>query len=180
MTGYLPWRQRASLRTTICRLLRKQAISEYDNIRADPIAIQKDNEDLINNPEKLKESGYILKGGLLVSTKWDRTNSEWERVRKENTQKYEISKEEAETINIPSVISVDYMRQQCFRRRQSLLLYRAALLAEIARREGREPDNLNVDELQIRSGCDVVIPKAKTTLESDPAINDIFYTPEYD
>lgn len=127
----------------------------------------------------MKESGYILKGGLLVSTKWDKSSSEWEQVRKENTQKYEISKEEAEKINIPCVISSDYMRQQCFRRRQSLLLYRAALIAEIARLEGREPRNLDVDELQIRSGCDVVIPKATTTLESDPTINDIFYEPEY-
>lgn len=177
MQGYLPWRQRSALRATICRLIKKQAISEYDNIRADPFAIQKDNEELINNPEKLKESGYIFKGGLLVSTKWDRANSEWERARQENTQKYEISKEQAEKINIPSIISIDYMRQQCFKRRQSLLLYRAALLSEIARREGRDPGNLGVDEIQIRSGCDVVIPKASTKLETDTAVDDIFFYP---
>lgn len=177
MNGYLPWRQRTALRSMVCRMIKKQAISEYDNIRADPLRIQKDNEELINNPEKLKESGYVFKGGLLVSTKWDRASSEWEKTRMENTKKYEIPKEEAETINIPSVISVDYMRQQYFRRRQSLLIYRAALIAEIARREGKKPESLNVDELQIRSGCDVVIPKASTKLEPDPAIGEVFYTP---
>jgi len=173
MTGYLPWRNRASLRTTMCRILRKQALSEYDAIRADPLKIQKDNESLAKD----LSTDYVFKGGVLVNTRWDRSNDEWADVRQRNAAKYSISEEEAQTIFVPSIVSVDFMRQQCFKRRQSLLVYRAALRAEIARRKGMPCDDLGVDELQIRSGREVVLPKPCTKLETETDESRFFFNP---
>ena len=178
MTGYLPWRNRAALRTTMCRVIRKQALSEYDGIRADPLKIQKDNDELIKEVSKSSGGEYTVKGGVLVNARWDRSPDVWQKIRKENATKYEISQEEADTIEIPSVISIDYMRQQCFKRRQSLLIKRAALRAEKARRDAlkaaqngetvdkTEQVDLGVQELQIRSGRDIVIPKPCGKLET--------------
>ena len=195
MTKFLPWRNRAALRTTMCRIIRKQALSEYDGIRADPMKIQQDNDEIIKNIQH--HPNYLVKGGVLVNAKWDRSNEEWNQIRKENASKYEIGKEDAEKIEIPSVISIDYMRQQCYKRRQSLLVKRAALRAEKARREKmkreaerKENENeneeeqgseestpkennhssspsvdLGVEELQIRSGRQIVIPKYSAKLE---------------
>ena len=181
MSKFLPWRNRAALRTTMCRIIRKQALSEYDAIRADPIKIQQDNDEIIRNIGS--NPGYLVKGGVLVNAKWDRSQEEWAKIRKENAQKYEISREDADKIEIPSVISIDYMRQQCYKRRQSLLVKRAALRAEKARRlrikreeemkengqEIKEPVNVEMDlgvsELQIRSGKQIVIPKHGAKLE---------------
>ena len=175
MTGYLPWRNRASLRTTMCRILRKQALSEYDAIRADPLKIQKDNENLAKEGNT---TDYVLKGGVLVNTRWDRTNDEWADVRQKNSAKYSISDEEAQTIYVPSIVSVDFMRQQCFKRRQSLLVYRAALRAEKSRRMGLNNFDLGVEELQIKSGRDVVLPKPCTKLEIENDISKYFYNIE--
>ena len=202
MTKFLPWRNRAALRTTMCRIIRKQALSEYDGIRADPMKIQQDNDEIMKNIQN--HPNYLVKGGVLVNAKWDRTNEEWNQIRKESAQKYEIGKEDAEKIEIPSVISIDYMRQQCYKRRQSLLVKRAALRAEKARRERlkqlaeeedeneesqqekakianekQPPIDFGVEELQIRSGKRIVIPKhsAKLELLDQSQARTYFYSP---
>ena len=177
MNGYLPWRNKATLRCYVIRMIKKQALSEYSGIRADPLKIAEDNNVYINNPEKLKEAGLCYKGGILVNTE-TKSKEEWTKIRDANTRKYALSQEEADEIMIPSVISADYMKQRCFRRRQSLLLYRAALRAEIARREGRECPDLGVEELQLRSGTEVVIPRACTKLETVTKLDNIFYDPK--
>ncbi|EAY19202.1 hypothetical protein TVAG_214270 [Trichomonas vaginalis G3] len=178
MTQYLPWRNRAALRTTMCRIIRKQALSEYDGIRADPIQIQKDNDIIAEQIQKGKgNDDYLFKGGVLVNARWDRSPEEWAKVRKQNSEKYEISEQEAKDITIPSIISIDYMRQQCFKRRESLLVRRAALLAEKARRmEVKNPD-LKVDDLQIRSGRDIVIPAPSNKLSLDKNPEECFFKP---
>lgn len=176
MTQYLPWRNRAALRTTMCRIIRKQALSEYDGIRADPIQIQKDNDIIAEQIQKGKGDGeYLFKGGVLVNARWDRSAEEWQRVRKANAEKYEISEAQAKDITIPSIISIDYMRQQCFKRKQSLLVRRAALLAEKARRMGIERPDLKVDDLQIRTGRDIVIPAPSNKLSLDKNPEDCFF-----
>lgn len=176
MTQYLPWRNRAALRTTMCKIIRKQALSEYDGIRADPIRIQKDNDLIAEQIQKGKGDGeYLFKGGVLVNARWDRSAEEWNRVRRINSEKYEISEAEAKEITIPSIISIDYMRQQCFKRKQSLLVRRAALLAEKARRNGEKSPNLRVEDLQIRTGRDIVIPQPSKKLNLDKNPEDCFF-----
>ena len=137
MMKYLPWRNRAALRTTLCKIIRKQSVSEYDGIRADPFVIQKDNMAL--GAEDGYDEEYTIKGNILVNQKWDRTPEEWEAMRVANTKKYMISDKEAEKIEIPSIISIEHMTQQIANRRQSLLLYRAAIVNEIAKRKNVEP-----------------------------------------
>ena len=102
-------------------MIKKQALSEYSGIRADL------------DQQKCQEAGLVYKGGVLVNTE-TRGKEEWNEIKQRNAKKYSLSQEESDEIIVPSVISADYMKQRCFRRRQSLLLYRAALRAEIARR----------------------------------------------
>ena len=177
MNGYIPWRNKQTLRCFVIRMIRKQALSEYTGLRADPNRIAEDNMEFIKNPEKMKEAGFCYKGGMLVNTV-SRSKEEWNAVKSRNFAKYQLSQEESDEIVIPSVISADYMKQRCFRRRQSLLLYRAALRAEIARREGTECPDLGVEELQLRSGTEVIIPRASTKLETMTKLENFFYDPK--
>lgn len=147
MIQYLPWRNRATLRTTLCKIIRKQALSEYDGIKADPFQIKNDNQQI--NEGESDASGYTMKGGMLVNQKWDRNQDEWEEVRKGNTAKYGISEADAAKIDVPCIISVDYMKQQIENRRQSLLLHRAAVIDEISRRKGIPNSDLKVKDLVI-------------------------------
>ena len=176
MNGYIPWRNKQTLRLYVIRMIKKQALSEYSGIRADPLKIAADNSVYILDPEKRKQAGLIYKGGILVNTE-THGKEKLNEIKQENIKKYALSQAESDEIIIPSVISADYMKQQCFRRRQSLLLYRAALRAEIARREGRDVPDLGVEELQLRSGTEVVVPRASTNLETVSNLDNIFYDP---
>lgn len=142
MVSYMPWRNRAAFRTTLCHIIRKQALSEYEGIRADPFKIQGDNPLAV-------DGNYDVKGGMLINTNWERTSEELDQLREQNAQKYEISQEESDSIDIPIIMSVEYMKQQCFNRKQSLLLKRAALRQEAMKRGLAEYDNLGVGELVI-------------------------------
>lgn len=156
MTSFLPWRPKPALRATICRLIKKQALSEYDGIRADPLKILKDNEEAIRN---IDSSEHIYKGGVIVNNKWDRSTESLEAIKKKNINKYIISEEEAEDIHVPIIMSIDYLKQQCYKRYNSLLLYRAALISESAKRKGEQSPDLQMSNLSIISGTDIKIIK---------------------
>lgn len=178
MMRFLPWRDRASLRTALCHVIMKQALSEYDGIRANPLIIREDNKRLCkDNPD------YTLKGGTFVNQQWGRTPEDWAAIRQQNYEKYHISDEEAEKIEIPSIISIEYMKQLCSNRRQSLLLRRAALRMELAKRralkkaqdEGRDPSTATipqeerdwgVDDLPINDPSCLDIPKYQNNLKA--------------
>lgn len=172
MLTYLPWRNRAGLRTTLCKIIRKQALSEYDNIRADPFVIQKDNMAL--GIDENSDEEYTIKGGMLINQKWDRTPREWCEMRAENAKKYMISEEEAAEIEIPSIISVEHMTQLCSNRRQSLLLFRAAIVNEIAKRKKEEPV-FDVSELCLMPADFLQIPDNKNKLEYSKT-NEFFFS----
>lgn len=172
MMMYLPWRNKAALRTTLCKIIRKQALSEYDNIRADPFVIQKDNMALGNDENSEEE--YTMKGGMLINQKWDRTTQEWEEMRVENAKKYMISEEEAASIEIPSIISIEHMTQLCSNRRQSLLLYRAAIVNEIAKRKNEEPV-FDVKDLCLMPAEFLCIPNNQNKLEYSKT-NEFFFS----
>jgi hypothetical protein len=138
MLEYIPWRNRAAFRTTLCRIIRRQALSEYDGIKADPFEIQKDNPLDIDS---------VVKGGMLINQEWERGADDWEAVRTENEMKYGMSAQDIENVEIPTVISIDYIKHVVENRRQSLLLKRAAILHEISKRKNEECCDLGVEEL---------------------------------
>lgn len=158
MLKYLPWRTRASLRTTLCRMLKKQALSEYGGIRADPFQISSDNSSILREGQTNQE--YKMKAGMLVNLKWNRSKDDINRIKEENIAKYEISEEEADKIEIPIIISLEFMRQQLEHRRNSLLLYRAALLNEMRNRKMDVGDDLQIQELHIIPTEQLRLPKA--------------------
>lgn len=154
MVAYMPWRSRAAFRTTLCHIIRKQALSEYEGIRADPFQIQQDN------PLEDDGSGdYRIKGGMLINQKWERTSSEWDEMRKKNTAKYELPQSVSDTIEIPIIMSVEYMKQMCFNRKQSLLLKRAALRQEAMKRGLGHWDNLGVNDLVLAPSGVLELPE---------------------
>ena len=177
MNGYIPWRSKKVLHQCLIRMIKKQALSEYGAMRADPLRIAQDNSIYFSDPQKMAEAGLFNKSGILVN-KETKSKELHESIIEKNYEKYSISQEEADEIVIPSIISSDYMKQRCFRRRQSLLLYRAALRREIARREGRECGELGVEELQMKSGTEVIVPRAYTNLETVKNVDDYFYEPK--
>ena len=180
MLIYLPWRTRASLRTTLCRILKKQALSEYGGIRADPFQIQKDN-DILREGEA--NNGYKMKAGMLVNLKWNRSREDLARIQEENARKYEIPEEKAEKIEIPIIISLEFMRQQLEHRRNSVLLYRAAILSEMRNRKMAESDDLKVQDLMIMPSEKLCLPKTALNckvdynnkyFEYDDTVDDVF------
>lgn len=130
MHTYLPWHSHAELRSIVCRLIQKQALSEYSNIRADPFKISADNAKLIKAGDK---KGYKIKGGLIVNDEWNRSAEKRKKIREENFKKYELSSDEAYSVEIPAIMSVDYLQAQVYKRRQGLTLFHAALLYEKAK-----------------------------------------------
>ncbi|OHT11202.1 hypothetical protein TRFO_01137 [Tritrichomonas foetus] len=165
MLIYLPWRTRASLRTTLCRILKKQALSEYGGIRADPFEIQKGN---CNLREGEANGDYKMKAGMLVNLKWNRSREDLNKIQEENARKYEIPEKEANEIEIPIIISLEFMRQQLEHRRNSVLLYRAAILNEMKNRNlPTETDNLMVDELMIIPSGKLCLPQTALVCKVD-------------
>ena len=173
---FLPWRNENIIKATICRILKKQAMREYTGVCADPFVIGKDNQKIIDDPEECQKNGYVVKGGILVNTNWDKT-LDFESAQIANQQKYNLTKEERDKIEIPNIYSLDSMKQKCFKRRQSIIIYRAALLAELARRENRKEKDLGVSELFIRPNATVEAPKASTPLMQDTNAESLFYDP---
>ena len=171
MVKYIPWRNRAAFRTTLCHIIRKQALSEYDGIKADPFEIQKDNRLDTNSVSE----DYTVKGGMLINQKWDRSNSEWEEMRVANMQKYSISDNEAEQIEIPIIMSIEYLKQMGNNRKQSLLLKRAALRSEAQKRGLAHFDNFGVADLCLQPSEALTLPPNGEELQiaSDP--NEGFY-----
>lgn len=175
MLAYLPWRTRASLRTTLCRILKKQALSEYGGIRADPFQIQKDNSIL---REGDSNSEYKMKAGMLVNLRWNRSREDRDKIQEENARKYEISEHEASKIEIPIIISLEFMRQQLEHRRNSVILYRAAILNEMMNRSkngSKEFDDfkdLQVDEF-------LILPAEKLCLPKTALICDVVFPSPY-
>ena len=173
---YLPWRNDNTIRATICKILKKQAMREYQDVYADPFIIGRDNQKIIDNPVQCQKNGYVIKCGILVNTNWDKTFDS-DSAQAANQKKYDTSLEERKNIEIPNIYSLDFLKQKCFKRRQSILIYRAALLAELARREGKKDSDLKIGELFIRKNSAVEAPKASTPLMQDTNVNSVFYDP---
>jgi hypothetical protein len=154
MEAYLPWRTRAAFRTTLCHIIHKQALSEYSGIRADPFEIQKDNP----LDFSLGEDSYTVKSGMLVNQRWDRSPGECDEMRSDNIKKYGLTEEEASMIEIPVLFSIEYMRQLSDNRRQSLLVRRAAIRSELARRRGETDVDLGIEDLVLMPSDALELP----------------------
>ena len=169
MITCMPWRNRANLRTTLCRMLRKQALSEYEGVRADPILIGEENQkECEGNPE------YTVKSGIFVNLKWDRTPDEWKDIRLQNQRRFNIPDDVAAKIEIPTILSTQYMLQAITSRKQTLLLKRAAIRFEKLKRQAQKlgvslkkfgPLHLGVNELSIAPANILELPEFQNKLK---------------
>jgi hypothetical protein len=171
MERRLPWRTRSAFRTTLCRILRKQSLAEYAGIRADPFEIQRDNP--LNF--SLTDEEYTVKGGILVNQKWDRSPAEIESVRQENLRKYGLGDDEAAAIDIPVIISIDYLGQLAENRRHSLILKVAAMKAEFARRIGNQAPDLGLQGLKLVPAEAVDLPPPGEALRTEFDTHEVYF-----
>ena len=140
MNIYLPWRTRSDLRKTLIKMIKKQAIGEYSKIKADPAIISNDN---IN----LEDQNYIFKNGVYINQKWDKSSKERYEIRNDNAERYGMETDESLKVDIVPIMNVDYLNQKMKKRKISLYLFRAAILAEQFRRKKEkklESDNANL------------------------------------
>lgn len=175
MNYYLPWKEPQKFRLKLIKYTRKQAIGEYEGIRADPLNFQKENDDIIKQMQSNNNGSVLLKNGIIVNQIWDRSNEEIRDIRSKNEAKYGIPDYVADTITIPKILPIQYIRQNMIRRRQALLLYRAGILSEIARREHVMWPDLKVDELQIRSGKDLNSRRSYKAIHPKVDTSSIFF-----
>lgn len=169
MIRYLPWRNRANLRTILCRILMKQALSEYEGVRADPFIIGADNKiECENNPN------FKFKAGCFVNQKWDRTPDDWNRLKRQNQEKYNISQSASDAIEVPTIISIDHMLHLIANRRQTLIFKRAAIRYEKAKRKAAKEGisieelgnlNLGIEELSLSPADILNLPQYQNSLK---------------
>ncbi len=110
--------------------MKRQALSEYRGMRADPLAIRK------GNIADIDEGNVTVKKSMIVNERWDRTSEDVKMARDRNAKKYAISFKEAEKIEIPNLMSFSFMKDAWRRSRDAAILYRARLIAEKKRRRG--------------------------------------------
>jgi hypothetical protein len=162
MHQYLPWRTRNDLRATLCKIIRKQAISEYQDINADPFQISEDNKQLMANPDA---ADYKVRNGILVNQRWNRTSKEIAKARAVNIERYDLEDSEALKVEVPLVMSVEYLQGMVRKREMSLRMFRAALLMEKARRAGTQPRDLGLDKGFVLRARHVLTPVPRTSLK---------------
>lgn len=174
LSRYLPWRSRSDLRLTLMKMIKKQAISEYSQIRADPTAIGSENANL-------KDQNYKLKGGIWVNKKWDKTPEEKRATRQKNKDKYHINTIDALQIDVPFIMSYDYMIERLQSRKVNLILYNQALANEYEKRTGeRLPSSGNLSQLKFMNNKVCKIHKPKIELRSSTDISKfVFDVPEF-
>lgn len=170
MHAYLPWRTRAELRTKLMKMIRKQAIGEYSQIKADPVIINEDNM-------KLKDEKYVFKNGLWVNQQWDQSHKEKAEIRNYHKERYNLDTEESLNVDILPILNVDYIVDKMKLRKLALLLFNASLNAEKARRAGTEPPDLGLDGISFIPAKEATLKRAKTKLkwtrETDDYIFDV-------
>jgi hypothetical protein len=142
-------------------MVRKQAIAEYQDINADPFRIREDNEHLMANPDG---ADYKVKGGLLVNQKWNRGSKDIAKARAVNVERYDLDDSDALKVEVPLVMSVEYLQEMVRNRQISLRMFRAALLMEKARRAGTQPRDLGLDKGFVFRARHVVTPVPRTPL----------------
>jgi hypothetical protein len=153
MVQYLPWKSRSNLRSMLCWTIKKQAIGDYQDIRADPLLIRQDNERII---AQSGDENCIVKGGVLVDCKWDRDPEERAQIRAANALQYGLSDEEELAVVVPNVIAIEYSQRILARQAAASLMWRAALLEEKMRREGKKAKDLGLGAVTVRRGKEVV------------------------
>jgi hypothetical protein len=174
MHRFLPWRPKSDLRATLVKLLRKQAIGEYPDIRADPLIIGLHNRDMIRDA-KTGNPDHIVKNGRLVRKRYDRTTNERRRDRDTNAYKYDLPDNESLQVRIPSIMSLEYLRNSVSSRVQTLKLERAALIWEMARRKGTKPEDFGMGEMKVIGEVDMGFERPFTVLEHIEETPDMFF-----
>jgi hypothetical protein len=153
MRLYMPWRTAADYRSTIIRLIRRQAINEYQDIRADPFKIRADNEQAITERD---HPDSVVKRGMLVNQNWERGDDERKQIRKANIERYDLPDEEALKVEVPFVMSAAYLQGGMHRAGIARKLKVMALRMEKARRMRQEYTQTEEPIFRVLRGRDVV------------------------
>ncbi|KAH0789912.1 hypothetical protein GPJ56_006414 [Histomonas meleagridis] len=148
MHYYLPWKNRSEIRSTLCKVLGKQAISEFRSIRADPLKISQE----VKKDYQEGRSDIVKKGGILVNQKWDRSPEERAQILKDNIEKFDMNDKESIEIDIPPIMKVNFLQEKTQKRRITDILFRAALLAERAKRRGEQINDLKLENIIVVPG----------------------------
>lgn len=174
LNSYLPWRSRSDLRLTLMKMIKKQAISEYSGIRADPTKIGADNTDL-------NDENYKLKGGLWVNKKWDKSPEEKREIKLKNKDKYHIDIIEALDVDVPLILSHDYLIERVQGRKANLILFNAALSNEYLKRTGEKlPCAAGLSQLKVMTNKVCKVHKPKIVLKASNDISKyVFDVPEF-
>lgn len=136
---------RCSLRALLISVLRKQALAEYHGVKADIEEIRRHNIGLVHD----RSGDYVMKKGILVNQRWEKSEEEFRQMRKKNQEMFGISEEAADEIEIMPHISIDHIRYLHERHCDSLLVYRAALRFAIAQRRRERNKDLGMEELHV-------------------------------
>lgn len=163
MEAYMPWHERSDFRTTLCKIIKRQALSEYRNMRADPVKIGEDNSALIH----AKNSTVTVKHGMIINQKWNRGAKEIAETRDRNAEKYAMNQRESDKVEVPIVMPIEYIQKQAASRYISAVLYRAYLINELNKRRGivtYDQDLLKGAQVKLMKGSHLQIKRHHTRL----------------
>ena len=161
MQAYMPWHLRPDFRMTLCKIIKKQALAEYRNMRADPLAIRSENESKISD----ETDGLKMKSGMIINPKWDRSAEEIEEIRRANANAHAIHAKESERVEVPIIMSLDYLQKRVVARYTGAVLYRAFLINTLAQRHGDpNPDLMKGAKLKVLAGEMVYSRRHETIL----------------
>ena len=172
MHSYLPWKSRAEIRNTLCKILGKQALSEFKDIRADPFAMSEEIEkDYLNAPQGI----YKKKGGIIVNQKFGISEQEKAEILENNKKKFDLKNNESIEIGVLPIIKIEFLQERVKKRRVAQMIFRAALLAEKARRKGEKSCNLKLKKVTVVSGRKVFQRRPETKIKYSKDTSDVLF-----
>jgi hypothetical protein len=110
-------------------------------------------------------TGCKIKRGNLVNHRWNKDAKEVAEARTANVQKDDFHHEESLQGKVTLAMSVEFMQEAIAIRAASLQIFRAALMAEQARRKGIRATNLGLTRRSILQAKDAVISEPRTPLK---------------
>ena len=116
-----------------------------------------------------------------MNKKWDKTPEEKRATRQKNKDKYHISTIDALQIDVPFIMSYDYMIERLQSRKVNLILYNQALANEYEKRTGeRLQSTVGLSQLRVMNNKVCKIHKPKIELRSSTDISKfVFDVPEF-
>jgi hypothetical protein len=138
MEAICPWRSRRNWCASWKKVTHIQAVGEFKTTRADPYRIRDAHRHLFK--AGLRHDKYLYKGGMLVNKDPLMSTEARLAARDANYEKFSLTEEEAEAVQIPIVFPIEFLQTQTAKRRSALQAKIAAIDWVKAQREGRRTD----------------------------------------